>query len=144
VAAGKSDAGLLIHEGQLTFGDRGLHLWADMGEWWHGETGLPLPLGGNVVRRDLGDELLRAIARDMKASIEYGLAHRAEALRHAQGFSRGLDAVRTDQFIGMYVNAYTVDYGPTGRRAVAELLRRGHRAGLIPGPIDVAFLSANP
>jgi 1,4-dihydroxy-6-naphthoate synthase len=144
VTAGKSDAGLLIHEGQLTYADRGLHLWADMGEWWHGETGLPLPLGGNVVRRDLGDELLRAVARDMKASIEYGLAHRAEALRHAQGFSRGLDAIRTDQFIGMYVNDYTVDYGPTGRRAVVELLRRGHRAGLIPGPIDVAFLSANP
>ena len=144
VAAGKSDAGLLIHEGQLTYADRGLHLWADMGEWWHGETGLPLPLGGNVVRRDLGDELLRAVARDMKASIEYGLAHRAEALRHAQAFSRGLDAIRTDQFIGMYVNDYTVDYGPTGRRAVVELLRRGHRAGLIPGPIDVAFLSANP
>ncbi len=144
VAAGKADAGLLIHEGQLTYVDRGLHLWADMGEWWHGETGLPLPLGGNVVRRDLGDDLLRAIARDMKASIEYGLAHRAEALRHAQGFSRGLDAVRTDRFIGMYVNAYTVDYGPTGRRAVAELLRRGHRAGLIPGPIDVTFLNANP
>jgi 1,4-dihydroxy-6-naphthoate synthase len=144
VGAGKADAGLLIHEGQLTYGDRGLHLWADMGEWWHQETGLPLPLGGNVVRRDLGDELLRAIARDMKASIEYGLAHRAEALRHAQGFSRGLDPVRTDRFIRMYVNDYTVDYGPTGRRAVAELLDRGHRAGLIPGPIDVAFLSANP
>ena len=144
VAAGQADAGLLIHEGQLTFGDRGLHLWADMGEWWHEETGLPLPLGGNVVRRDLGDELVRAIARDMKASIEYGLAHRAEALRHAQGFSRGLDADRIDRFVGMYVNDYTVDYGPTGRRAVVELLNRGHRAGLIPGPIDVTFLNANP
>jgi len=144
VLAGKSDAGLLIHEGQLTYADRGLHLWADMGEWWHQETGLPLPLGGNVVRRDLGDELLRAIARDMKASIEYALAHRAEALRHAQGFSRGLDVVRTDRFVGMYVNDYTVDYGPKGRKAVVELLSRGHRAGLIPGPIDVAFLSANP
>jgi 1,4-dihydroxy-6-naphthoate synthase len=144
VAAGQADAGLLIHEGQLTYGDRGLHLWADMGEWWHQETGLPLPLGGNVVRRDLGDDLLRAIARDMKASIEYGLAHRAEALRHAQGFSRGLDADRTDRFVGMYVNDYTVDYGPTGRRAVAELLNRGYRAGLIPGPIDVTFLNANP
>jgi 1,4-dihydroxy-6-naphthoate synthase len=144
VLAGKSDAGLLIHEGQLTFGDRGLHLWADMGEWWHGETGLPLPLGGNVVRRDLGDDLVRAIARDMKASIEYGLAHRAEALRHAQGFSRGLDAARTDRFVGMYVNDYTIDYGPRGRKAVVELLQRGHRAGLIPGPIDVTFLSANP
>ena len=144
VAAGKADAGLLIHEGQLTYADRGLHLWTDMGEWWHEETGLPLPLGGNVVRRDLGEDLMRAIARDLKASIEYGLAHRAEALRHAQGFSRGLDAARTDRFVGMYVNAYTVDYGPTGRRAVTELLSRAHRAGLIPGPIDVAFLTANP
>jgi len=144
VAAGRADAGLLIHEGQLTYGDRGLHLWADMGEWWHGETGLPLPLGGNVVRRDLGDELMQHVARDMKASIEYALAHRAEALRHAQGFSRGLDAIRTDRFVGMYVNEYTVDYGPTGRRAVAELLGRAHRAGLIPRPIDVAFLEANP
>ncbi len=144
VAGGKADAGLLIHEGQLTYADRGLHLWADMGEWWHEETGLPLPLGGNVVRRDLGEELMRAIARDLKASIEYALAHRAEALRHAQGFSRGLDPARTDRFVGMYVNAYTVDYGPTGRRAVTELLDRAHRAGLIPGPIDVAFLTANP
>lgn len=144
VAAGKADAGLLIHEGQLTFGDHGLHLWADMGEWWHGETGLPLPLGGNVVRRDLGDELMQHIARDLKASIVYGLAHRAEALRHAQQYSRGLDAARTDRFVGMYVNAYTVDYGPTGRRAVTELLERAHRAGLIPRPIDVAFLTANP
>ena len=113
VAAGNADAGLLIHEGQLTFADRGLHLWADMGEWWYQETRLPLPLGGNVVRRDLGDELMRAIARDLKASIEYGLAHRAEALAHAQGFSRGLDTARTDRFVGMYVNTYTVDYGST-------------------------------
>ncbi len=144
VVAGHADAGLLIHEGQLTYGDRGLHLWTDMGEWWHGETGLPLPLGGNVVRRDLGEELMQHIARDLKASIEYGLAHRAEALRHARGFSRGLDAVRTDRFVGMYVNGYTVNFGPTGRRAVAELLSRAYRAGLIPKPIDVAFLEANP
>ncbi len=143
VAAGNADAGLLIHEGQLTFADRGLHLWADMGEWWHQETRLPLPLGGNVVRRDLGAELMRAIARDLKASIEYGLAHRAEALRHAQGFSRGLDVARTDRFVGMYVNAYTVDYGVLGRRAVAELLARGHAARLIPAPVDLAFVSAD-
>lgn len=143
VAGGNADAGLLIHEGQLTFGDRGLHLWADMGEWWHQETGLPLPLGGNVVRRDLGDELMRAIARDLKASIEYGLAHRAEALRHARTFSRGLDEARTDRFVGMYVNAYTVDYGDLGRRAVAELLTRAHRAGLIPGPVHLAFVAAD-
>jgi 1,4-dihydroxy-6-naphthoate synthase len=143
VIAGDADAGLLIHEGQLTYADRGLHLWADMGEWWHEETGLPLPLGGNVVRRDLGDELMRAIARDLKASIEYGLAHRVEALQHAQGFSRGLDSARTDRFVGMYVNAYTVDYGATGRRAVEELLRRAHRAGLIPAVQDLAFVAAD-
>ncbi len=143
VAAGKADAGLLIHEGQLTYGDRGLQLWADLGEWWYQETNLPLPLGGNVVRRDLGEELMRAIARDLKASIEYGLAHRAEALRHAQGFSRGLDAARTDEFVGMYVNAYTVDYGTKGRRAVAELLDRARAAGLLPGHVDLAFVAAD-
>ena len=143
VVAGNADAGLLIHEGQLTYADRGLELWADMGEWWHGETGLPLPLGGNVVRRDLGDELMRAIARDLKASIEYGLAHRAEALRHAQGFSRGLDRERTDRFVGMYVNAYTVDYGASGREAVRVLLARAHQAGLIPQTQDLAFVSAD-
>lgn len=143
VAAGKADAGLLIHEGQLTYADRGLHLWADMGEWWYGETRLPLPLGGNVVRRDLGAELMRGIARDLKASIEYGLAHRTEALRHAQSYSRGLDVRRTDEFVGMYVNAYTVDYGPVGRQAVQELLRRAHHARLIPAPVDLAFVSAD-
>src|SRR5438876_4526648 len=143
VAAGKADVGLLIHEGQLTYGDRGLHLWADLGEWWYQETNLPLPLGGNVVRRDLGEQLMRAIARDLKASIEYGLAHRAEALRHAQGFSRGLDTARTDEFVGMYVNAYTVDYGTKGRRAVAELLDRARAAGLLPGHVDLAFVAAD-
>ena len=143
VLAGKADAGLLIHEGQLTFADRGLHLWADLGEWWSRKTQLPLPLGGNVVRRDLGDELARAIARDLKASIEYGLAHRAEALAHAQGFSRGLDRDRTDRFVGMYVNAYTVDYGELGRRAVGELLARAHAARLIPAPVDLAFVAAD-
>jgi len=143
VLAGKADAGLLIHEGQLTFADRGLHLWADLGEWWSRKTQLPLPLGGNVVRRDLGDELARAIAHDLKASIEYGLAHRAEALAHAQGFSRGLDRDRTDRFVGMYVNAYTVDYGEVGRRAVGELLARAHAARLIPAPVDLAFVAAD-
>ena len=143
VAEGRADAGLLIHEGQLTFADRGLHLWADMGEWWHQETGLPLPLGGNVVRRDLGDELMRAIARDLKASIEYGLAHRDEALRHAGVFSRGLDVARTDRFVAMYVNAYTVDYGALGRRAVRELFTRAHAAHVIPAPVDLAFVAAD-
>jgi 1,4-dihydroxy-6-naphthoate synthase len=142
VAAGYADAGLLIHEGQLTFGDRGLHLWVDLGEWWDQETGLPLPLGGNVVRRDLGEPLLRSIAGDLKASIEYGLTHRAEALAHAQAFSRGLDPERTDRFVGMYVNDYTVDYGERGRRAVRELLTRGARAGLVPSPVALHFVTA--
>lgn len=142
VAAGRADAGLLIHEGQLTFADRGLELWVDLGVWWDDETGLPLPLGGNVVRRDLGDAMLGAVARDLKASIEYGLAHRAEALAHAQTFSRGLDPAKTDRFVGMYVNDYTVDYGERGRQAVRELLARGHRAGIVPGPIPLHFVAA--
>lgn len=142
VVAGKAEAGLLIHEGQLTFADRGLHLWADMGEWWHAETGLPLPLGGNVVRRDLGPELMKAIARDLKASIQYGLKHRAPALAHAKGFGRGLDDERVDRFVAMYVNHYTVDYGEQGRRAVRVLLDRAQRAGLIKGPVDLTFVAA--
>jgi len=141
VAAGRADAGLLIHEGQLTFADRGLHLWTDLGEWWHGETGLPLPLGGNVARRDLGEPLLAAIARDLKGSIEYGLAHRADALAHAQSFSRGLDPARTDRFVGMYVNDFTVDYGERGRKAVAVLLDRGYHAGLLPAPVALRFIT---
>ena len=142
VAAGHADAGLLIHEGQLTFADRGLHLWTDLGAWWHDETGLPLPLGGNVVRRDLGNGLMQDIAHDLKTSIQYGLSHRAEALAHAGAYSRGLDAARTDQFVAMYVNEFTVDYGVTGRRAVAELLTRAYRAGLISAPIDATFVAA--
>jgi 1,4-dihydroxy-6-naphthoate synthase len=142
VAAGRADAGLLIHEGQLTYADRGLHLWTDMGEWWHEETGLPLPLGGNVVRRDLGEPLLAGVARDLKASIEYGLAHRVEALAHAHQFSRGLDIGGTDRFVGMYVNDYTVDYGERGRLAVRELFARAGRAGLLPGPVALQFITA--
>jgi 1,4-dihydroxy-6-naphthoate synthase len=143
VIAGRADAGVLIHEGQLTYGDRGLYLWEDLGEWWHDETGLPLPLGGNAVRRDLGEPLMRDIARDLKASIEYGLTHRAEALAHASAYSRGLDTARTDRFVGMYVNDYTVDYGATGRRAVAELLDRAHRAGLLAAPVNLKFVAAS-
>src|SRR5260370_1047382 len=116
VAAGRADAGLLIHEGQLTYADRGLHLWVDLGEWWYRETGLPLPLGGNAVRRDLGPALMGSIARDLKASIQYGLAHRAEALAHAQAYSPGLDDPGTDRFVGMSLNAYTFASPPTGPR----------------------------
>jgi 1,4-dihydroxy-6-naphthoate synthase len=142
VAAGRADAGLLIHEGQLTYAERGLQLWVDLGQWWYEETALPLPLGGNVVRRDLGQPLLAGVARDLKASIQYGLAHRAEALAHAQQYSRGLDPGRTDTFVGMYVNDYTVDYGERGRRAVQELFARAGRAGLVPEPVALQFIAA--
>ena len=140
VCDGRAEVGLLIHEGQLTYADRGLELWADLGAWWHAETRLPLPLGGNVVRRDLGQALIRDVARDLRASIEYGLAHRREALAHAKGYGRGLDDARTDEFVGMYVNDFTLDYGERGRRAVTELLRRAHRAGIIPNSVELTFI----
>lgn len=144
VAAGRAELGLLIHEGQLTFAQRGLHLWVDLGEWWHSETGLPLPLGGNVVRRDLGEATMHLIARDLRDSIAYGLDHRAEALAHAKGYSRGLTDAQTDRFIGMYVNDYTLDYGPLGRRAVVDLLARAHAAGLIPRRMEPTFVTGSP
>ena len=140
VARGEVEVGLLIHEGQLTFGDQGLHLWEDLGAWWMRETGLPLPLGGNVVRRDLGRRVIDQVARDLRASIEYGLAHRAEALAHASRFNRGIGEERTDTFVGMYVNDWTVDYGPRGREAVRLLLTRAAEAGLVPGPVDIQFV----
>jgi 1,4-dihydroxy-6-naphthoate synthase len=141
VTEGDVELGLLIHEGQLTFADRGLRLWVDLGAWWHDETGLPLPLGGNVVRRDLGPELMRAIAADLHASIAFALAHRAEGLAHAKRFSRGLDDARTDRFVGMYVNEYTLSYGPAGRTAVRTLLARAQAAGLIPQVPPVEFIA---
>jgi 1,4-dihydroxy-6-naphthoate synthase len=140
VRLGRADAGLLIHEGQLTYRDEGLHLVADLGEWWAAETGgLPLPLGGNVVRKDLGPDLIRRISRLLRESIAWGLAHRAEALGHAQGYGRGLDAAQTDEFVGMYVNARTLDYGEDGRKAVQLFLDRGHAEGIIPDRVAVAF-----
>jgi 1,4-dihydroxy-6-naphthoate synthase len=142
VLQGDFDVGLLIHEGQLTYADKGLHLWGDLGAWWLAETGLPLPLGGNAVRRDLGPEITQQIARDLRASIVYGLEHRAPALAHAQQFNRGIGEERTDTFVGMYVNEWTVDYGPRGRRAVQLLLDRAHSAGLIPERVQVEFVSA--
>ena len=140
VAAGKSDAGLLIHEGQLTFGDSGLHLWADLGASWLEETGLPLPLGGNAVRRDLGSQVVQQISRDLRASIVYGLEHRAPALAHARQFNRGIGDERTDTFVGMYVNQWTVDYGPRGRAAVQLLLDRAFENDLIPERVQVEFV----
>lgn len=140
VLEGRAEVGLLIHEGQLTFADRGLFFWEDLGDWWHRETGLPLPLGGNVVRKNLGQELIAAVSRDLRASIGYGLEHRAEALAHAQQYARGMDAERTDTFVGMYVNDFTLDYGPSGRAAVQRLLDEGHRAGLIPERVVAEFV----
>ncbi len=140
VIDGDVDLGLLIHEGQLTFAERGLHLVADMGEWWFGETGLPLPLGGNVVRKDLGRDLILKISRHLRASIAYGLQHRVQALDHAMQYARGLDRSKADTFVGMYVNAWTLDYGDRGRKAVHEFLDRGVRAGVIAKPVTVEFV----
>ena len=140
VVDGKVDAGLLIHEGQLTYADRGLHLVADMGEWWFGETGLPLPLGGNVVRKDLGADLTKRISRHLRDSIAYGLQNRASALDHAMRYARGLDRESADTFVGMYVNDWTLDYGERGRAAVHALLERGVSAGIIDRPVSVEFV----
>jgi 1,4-dihydroxy-6-naphthoate synthase len=135
-----ADVGLLIHEGQLTYADSGLHLWSDLGAWWLAETGFPLPLGGNAVRRDLGPSLIAQIARDLRASIVYGLEHRAPALAHAKQFNRGIGDERTDTFVGMYVNQWTVDYGPRGRKAVQLLLDRAYEAGIVPEKVEVEFV----
>ena len=141
VLAGKADAGLIIHEGQLTYAAEGLHLVADLGEWWAAETGgLPLPLGGNVIRRDLGPDLTRRVSRLLRESIAHGLAHRTEALQHAIGYGRGLDEADTDEFVGMYVNERTLDYGPDGRRAVQLFLDRGFEAGVIPRRVQVDWV----
>ncbi len=140
VAEGRVDAGLIIHEGQLYYGDKGLHKVVDLGQWWFEQTGLPLPLGGNVVRRDLGDDLIVEVARLLKASIQYALDHRQEALDYALQYARDLDPALADRFVGMYVNEWTVDYGPRGREAVRTLLARASQAGLLPGPVDVQFV----
>jgi 1,4-dihydroxy-6-naphthoate synthase len=140
VAQGKFDAGLIIHEGQLTFQNQGLHLIVDLGVWWHEKTGLPLPLGGNVVRRDLGVETMRQISRLLKASIQYALDHRSDALDYSLRYARDMDKALADQFVGMYVNDWTLDYGPRGREAVRRLLTEAHKAGVIPSAVDVEFV----
>jgi len=140
VVRGDVDVGLLIHEGQLTYADNGLHLIQDLGEWWFGETGLPLPLGGNVVRKDLGDEMTRKISRHLHDSIAYGLDHRKAALDHSMQFARGLDRSKADTFVGMYVNDWTLDYGDRGRQAVRLFLDRGVRAGFIDKLVTVEFV----
>ncbi|MBI3409226.1 MAG: ABC transporter substrate-binding protein [Planctomycetes bacterium] len=140
VAQGKVDAGLIIHEGQLTFQNQGLRLLVDLGVWWQEKTGLPLPLGGNVVRRDLGNQTIREVSRLIKESIRYGLEHRQEALTYALGYARDMDRGLADKFVGMYVNDWTLDYGARGRAAVDRLLEEGHRAGVIPSPVAVEFV----
>jgi 1,4-dihydroxy-6-naphthoate synthase len=140
VAGGRYDAGLIIHEGQLTFQNQGLHLVIDLGVWWQERTGLPLPLGGNVVRRDLGDATIRQISRLLKESIRYGLDHRQDALNYALQYARDMDPALADRFVGMYVNEWTLDYGPRGRAAVCKLLDEAHRAGIIPSAVDVQFV----
>jgi 1,4-dihydroxy-6-naphthoate synthase len=140
VATGKVTAGLLIHEGQLYYGDKGLYTVLDLGQWWHEQTLLPLPLGGNVVRKDLGEVLVLKIAGLLKQSIRYALEHREEAMAYALQYARDLDPKLADRFVGMYVNHWTVDYGPRGREAVRRLLGCAAEAGLVPGPIDILFV----
>lgn len=141
VRDGRAQAGLLIHEGQLTYADEGLRKMIDLGEWWAERTGgLPLPLGGNVIRRDLGIETMRRVSRLLHDSIAYALAHRAEAIAYAQQYGRGLDRAKTDRFVGMYVNELTLDYGERGRAGLARLMDEAFERGLIPRRVPVEFV----
>ena len=141
VESGEVDAGLVIHEGQLTYQTQGLVSILDLGVWWHELTGgLPLPLGANAVRRDLGEDVMTRLSHVLRESIAYGLDHRADALAYAAEYGRGLDDPLADKFVGMYVNDRTLDYGPEGREAIAELLRRGVEAGLIEHAVPVDFV----
>ena len=139
-AAGEVDAGLIIHEGQLTYQNQGLHLIVDLGKWWLKETGYPLPLGGNAIRRDLGPKAMLEVTALLKQSIQYALDHRAEALAHALQYGRDLDRSQADKFVGMYVNDWTIDFGERGREAVALLLRRAYEAKIIPNPVQLEFI----
>lgn len=140
VEQGKVDAGLCIHEGQLTYEDQGLKLVVDLGVWWHDETGLPLPLGANAIRRDMGQQAMEEVTALLKESIQYGLDNRQAALDYAAQFGRGLNDAKADKFVGMYVNDWTLDFGEKGREAVKLLLDRGYEAGIIPHKVDVDFI----
>src|SRR6187402_674668 len=140
VLDGKAEAGLLIHEGQLTYQDEGLRKIVDLGEWWAEKTGgLPLPLGGNIIRRDLGPDMIRKVSKLLHDSIAYALSHRVDAVEYAQQFGRGLDKEKTDKFVGMYVNDLTLGYGERGRQAVERLMTEAFEKGLIPNPVPVVF-----
>ena len=132
ILEGKHEAGLIIHEGQLTYDKSGLHRVVDLGRWWQKVTGLPLPLGGNAIRRSLGPETIASVTQALRESIQYAIDHREEALSYAMQFARDLDTQLTDKFVGMYVNERTLDYGDDGREAVRRLLDMGHKAGIIP------------
>ena len=136
----EADAGLLIHESQLTYEEEGFHLIADMGAWWLEKTGLPLPLGGNVIRKDMPRELQKKVSRHLRASIAYGLDHRSNALDHAMSYARGLDRGKADTFVGMYVNSWTLDYGERGRAAIRLFLDEGVKSGIITRPVTVEFV----
>ena len=140
VKRGEVDAGLLIHEGQITYQQAGLHRVLDLGEWWHADTGLPVPLGLNAVRKDLGKQLMRKVASLLAQSIQYGFDHRAEAVGYAQQFSRGLDQPSTERFVMMYVNRWTLEMGRDGREAIARLLARGYHAAMLPRPVHLEFV----
>ena len=140
VERGEADAGLIIHEGQLTYARQGLSLIVDLGKWWYEDTGLPLPLGGNAIRRDLGRPVMEEVTDYLKRSIQYGLEHRAEALAHALQYGRDLDQNDADQFVGMYVNDWTLDFGERGRQAVKTLLTRAYEQRIIPHPVDLEFI----
>ncbi len=135
------DAGLIIHEGQLTYAEQDLHLVLDTGQWWADQTGLPLPLGANALRKDLSPQTIQDVHRLLQESIRYGLEHREEALKYALGFGRGLDRAKADRFVQMYVNDWTLELGDQGRRAVTELLTRGHAAGVIPQLVVPEFVA---
>lgn len=140
VQKGEYEAGLLIHEGQLTYRELGLHKVLDLGEWWLEHSGLPLPLGGNIIKRDLGPELMSRVSQDIRRSIQYGLDHRDEAMTYAIQFSRGLDTQRADRFVGMYVNEMTLDYGDEGRQALRRLLDEAHKKKIIPKKVSLQFV----
>jgi 1,4-dihydroxy-6-naphthoate synthase len=142
VKEGRADVGLIIHEGQLTYGGHGLVKLLDLGAWWKERTGLPLPLGGNAVRRDLGPEMAARLTRLVREAVRHSLAHRKEALEYAVSFARGMDPAVADRFVGLWVNEMTVDMGARGRQAVQTFLDRGHEAGLIPARVVVDFVEA--
>ncbi len=142
VREGRADVGLVIHEGQLTYGGHGLHRIADLGAWWKGETGLPLPLGGNAVRRDLGPDMMARLTHLVRETVRHSLAHRPQALEYAMSFARGMDPGVADRFVGMWVNDMTVEMGERGRKAVRVFLDRGVEAGVIPKGVDLDFVEA--